>query len=203
MAYPINEGSVLEVQYRYRLQGQQLINVFHYESGLNIVDGRAAAEEAALAFYNGLGSTIQVLQTTDVTDVRIRAQWVNPTRYAFIEYIPDATIGAKLPPTLSIGTSVVLKKISELAGQAHRGRVFVGGGPVADAVIGTLTEAATEAWQEAAGFLTANIELVANPSILVPIIWSYTQPLGKDRIFEGSVDPVLRYQRRREVGSGI
>lgn len=202
MAYTVPADAIAEMQYRYKLGGQQLINVFHYKLNDETLDGRAVIEEAATEFYNAVGLFIAARQTTEVSDIHVRGQWVYPIRYAFYKYIPDTTAGVEDPPTLSIGTSIVLKKISDLAGHSHRGRVFVGGAPVSDAVVGTLTSGALGNWGTVAGKMVLDVDLPINLRIIEPVIWSYTDPTHADEIVQTNADPVLRYQRRREVGSG-
>jgi hypothetical protein len=36
-----------------------------------------------------------------------------------------------------------------------------------------------------------------------PVVWSATHPADRTLIEQGFVDPILRYQRRREVGVGV
>jgi len=202
MAYIIPSGAILEIQYRCRLGDQQCINVFHYLNNFTIEDGRAAAEEAAQYFWEEVGLAIATAQTADVTAIHVRAQWVHPVRYAFVEYTPDPNAGVAMIPTLSIGTCVVLKKLTDLAGHSHRGRAFIPGAPVADSDIGLLTVGGFATWDAVAQNLVKDMEVVGGTVFLDPVIWSYTDPTNTDEIVQATADQVLRYQRRREVGRG-
>lgn len=200
--YTIPANAILEVQYRYKLQGQQLINVLHYRLNQEVTDGRGAAEEAAENVFNEVFVGIQTRQTTDVTNCEVRAQWVHPTRYAHVTWYPPALAGSSAPPTLSIGTSIVLKKLADLAGHSHRGRIFVGGAPVSDTEIGLITAASLPGWRTIAETMAVDVELPLAVAIVEPVIWSYADRLTNDEIVQGEVDQALRYQRRREVGRG-
>ena len=203
MSYEVGEGAIAEVQYRYKMNGQQCINVFHYKYlGGTPVDGRASIEDIAESFHVLVGGALQALQTTDVTEVHVRAQWVYPTRYTYATFIPTIQAGLKAPPTLSVGTSVVMKKLADLAGQSHRGRIYLGGCAVYDALVGEIIEAELEPYIEAAANFDELLPVLADPNLMRPVIWSYTDPLNPDDIVDTAVDRALRYQRRREVGRG-
>lgn len=203
MPYPIPGNSIMELQYRYKMNGQQCINVFHYLGAYSFADGRAAATEMLNDFINRVAGIIQARQTSQVTDCRSRAQWVYPTRYAHIELAHPDPEGGQAPPTLSIGTSIVLKRMSDLASRSSRGRVFIGGGPVADAVVGELTVGALGTWNDLVSpVLLVELDTLASPGAGKPIIWSYTDPDNRDYVVTTAADRALRYQRRREVGRG-
>lgn len=204
MAYLIPMSSVLEVQYRYTLQSQQCINVFHYVNEIEFADGAAAAGELADDFIGKVAQAWSVFQTVEVANHAVRAQWVNPVRYQYVEhpFTPDSPASAA--PTLSIGTAAVLRRRGEVASRSTRGRVFLGGLPVSQLNIGTWIPGAlnTLNTQIAPGLATP-LAIGGGDDSCFPIIWSYTDPLNKDRVSTTQADPYARYQRRREVGRGI
>lgn len=201
MAYDIPAGGVLEVQHRYRLQGQQCINVYHYEAEVDIPDAGAELPFIAAAFDLGIANPIQTYQTNECIDGTIRAQWVTPFRYVYFQQPMADTVGTAAPPTTSIGTSLVVRRRSERATRSARGRVYIGGIAQTYLTIGTWNSSLTTAIRDVIANAVKST-LVANMINYYPIIWSYADPVNKDRVVSAEVDTYARYQRRREVGRG-
>lgn len=204
MAYPVASLSILEIQYRYKIQGQQCINVFHYQVDGAVVDGAAVLATFALDFSMNVANVLKANQTNDVTDIHLRSQWVHPVRYVPQILPVGDTFGDVLPPTESIGTCVVLKKLTDRASRSARGRIFLGGVAEASINIGTLESTfyttITGQWATAAIY---NLADATEGRFAAPVIWSYSDPAGVDEITASAVDRYARYQRRREVGRGI
>lgn len=127
MPYAIPAGSIAEIQWRYKIQGQQCINVFHYKNDASMADGATNLLGLMGEFDAGVANIIQSYQTTEVISGRIRGQWVHPTRYVYEEVDMADTVGTSAPPTVSIGTCLVVRRKSQLASRSSRGRIYVGG----------------------------------------------------------------------------
>lgn len=202
--YTIPVGAIIEMQWRAFLQSQQVICTFHYENSVSIIDGPLALQEYIENFGVTMGDGLRGHCTTDVQTIRWRGQVVHPTRYVHLEVIPAQTAGALAPPTVSIGTSVVCRKLTDLAARNARGRIFYPGIPTSYLNIGTLTTTAETNLRVAiAEQLPVNIQAATEGGEAMPVVWSYTAPARRTLIRRGTVDQFVRYQRRREVGRGI
>lgn len=204
MAYEVLAGSVIEMQYRYTIQGQQCINVFHYLLGSASIDGAADLQQFVATFAGNVAAPLQAFQTTDVTLCHVRGQYVHATRFVPYEEIVLGGAGTATPPTESIGTCAVLRKLTDVANRSSRGRIYLGGLAQTAIDIGTLTQTIYDgllaAWVDA---VTFPLEINEGANTGTPIVWSYSDPFHKPFITNGSVDRYARYQRRREVGRGI
>lgn len=203
MAYNISAGSIIEVQYRYRLAGQQCINTFHYQTDVAIEPAQDVDSTVAENFYTSVGVHLQSYQTSDVTGIMIRAQWVASTRYAYAEYFPEDSVGGLLPPTLSIGTSIVFRRRSDNAARWAQGRFFLGGYSVDGTSVGELDqETVDNITTDILPHLRVNIATGVGDGEVKPVVWSPTSTHPNQYVVEVAVDRYLRYQRRREVGRG-
>lgn len=204
MAYPLAAGDIVEIQYRYRMQSQQCINTFHYQLNDPVADGKLMIQGALSSFWTTIGVHISDLQTEEVEDIHLRGQAVHPQRYNYVTLTPPLTTGQITPPTASIGSCLVIRRKSEIAGVTANGRVFIGGLPTAAIDIGTLTPAYMG---QVNTDLVPNIPLALAAGdfgeILDPVVWSYQDPASTHSIVQAVADRYVRYQRRREVGQGI
>lgn len=204
MAYPVATGAIAELQYRYTIANQQCINVFHYRLQTDIIDGGAWMINAITNWMDTLGVVIQSYQTSEVTQIHVRGQWVYPTRYVAVEYTPADSVGGDAAPAVSIGTSIVMRRRSEVASRSARGRIYIGGVSKARTDVGTIKDIEY-------GGINGNLQPVMLSSLVDPgpvisalaVIWSYSDPTHSDEVVTAELDPNLRYQRRREVGRGI
>lgn len=194
----------MEMQLRYLLQGQQCINVFHYKLSGSLIDGALGLSEYLTQFNANMGAALQAFITSDGTNLLTRGQFVYPTRFVPQELGIAGGAGTATPPTESVGTSIVLRKLSDVASRSARGRIFLGGIAQTAVDIGTVTSgiqsALLAAWQPNIIMTLTSVTEIINAD---PVIWSYTDPTNTNRITNGTVDPYCRYQRRREVGRGI
>ena len=201
MPYAIPAGSIAEIQWRYKIQGQQCINVFHYKNDVSMADGATNLIGLMNEFDPNVANVFQSYQTTEVVEGRIRGQWVYPTRYVYEEQPMVDDAGTSAPPTVSIGTCLVVRRKSQLASRSARGRIYFGGLAGSYLTIGTwnstLTPVIKGLMQDAvkAAFVVDGVNFT-------PVIWSYADPGNADEVVTSLVDPYARYQRRREVGRG-
>lgn len=204
MSYTVPAGAILEVQYRYTLAAQQMINVFFYKLFDSSADGAQDAFDFAANFWDTVGTNIKNNQTTEVGLINIRAQWIKPTRYFPMTFTPSPAQGVITPPTYSVGTSVIIRKQSDVVGRSKRGRVYIGGVARVLGGPGSLTNTAKEQIQAEIGdAMLSNLVAAGSAATCGPVVWSYRNPTASVPITRTEVDQNLRYQRRREVGRGV
>lgn len=203
MAYSVPEGAIAEVQYRYTIAEQQCINTFFYKTPAEILDAAAWILSAITEKMDDEFIQIQSYQTSEVTNIHVRGQWVYPTRYVYEEYRPADGVGGAAPPALSIGTCLVFRRRSELASRSSRGRIYIGGIEKAKALVGQVDPMYQAELNTNIGAVVATgLTNGAGVPVCPPVVWSYSDPTHADEILTVALDPYLRYQRRREVGRG-
>lgn len=204
MAYTIPASSILEMQLRYTLDGQQLINVFHYRVDGPVLDGAGSLIAFAGDFDLKVARPLAGHQSNNVLNRAIRAQWVYPARYVPYDMPSFFTIGQVAASSESGGTAVSLKRLGDRANRKNRGRIYLGGVPETGCQISTLTNAYYNALNaEWAVACQASLDYAGEGRFADPVIWSYKRPIEFTVVESGSADRYVRYQRRREVGRGI
>lgn len=202
MAYIIPVDSVLEIRLRSLLFGQVCINTFHYRNDTEYADGAAALALAAADFNAVVWSAITPAIATDVVDTKIDAQWINPTRFRVLTTDASPAGGTAGGGTQESGTACVVKRFGEEANRHNQGRVFLFGCPGTQQLEGQWkTVFINTQLADVRDALKANIQTALGEN-LFPIIWSSARPLVRIPIVGAVVNPVIRYQRRREIGVG-
>lgn len=101
--------------------------------------------------------------------------------------------------------AVVIRKRTALAGRKYRGRWYVPGIPFINTLESQIDPAQLAAWNTLSGDLETTIMSVAGNSYqptLVPLWKNGVLPAGQPLTI-CVVDPILRSQRRRQIGRGI
>jgi len=202
MAYNIPDGSVLEIRLRATFNSQQVMNVFHYRNADTCPDGAASAAQVATQFNLSVWSILQPVLTEALLSVKIDAQWVHPIRYRVVTQDADPAAGAAAGGSLPTGVATVIRRFGEQANRHNQGRIFVFGVPLTKVSGSQLTQT----------FLDDNKVLFENISVtslqddnavqFEPCLWSSATPTERIPVVGGFLDPVVRYQRRRELGVG-
>lgn len=203
MAFPVSMFSILEVRLSGNLAGQFVETTWHYVAAVAFTDGGAAQDMMAADFEAKVWTPIRGGTSVDLTNVRITTQWIYPIRYVARTRSPMQSTGFDTSAALPSGAAIVLRRRSNLSGRKFRGRVFLPGIPYNS----TFNSQLTAAWLTANGFniQTAGVAALESPvgTGNPPVVWSATHPIDRTLIDQAFVDPVVRYQRRREVGVGI
>jgi len=202
MPYVIEPGAVLEIRLRASLFGQVVINTFHYSNEAEYSDGGAALLLAMADFNAVVWSAITNGISDKVLNVKIDGQWVYPIRYRTqtIDATPGA--GSHVGSTTQTGTAAVIKRFGEAANRHNQGRIYVYGVPTSFQGDGVWTNAfITTEGQDMADAVKAVIQTGLTEQ-LRPILWDRLAPTALQPIVGSGVNPVIRYQRRREVGVG-
>jgi len=202
-------NDVVIVTVRGRLHGQRVVNTFWYRLETGTLPFDVSTELAATALeFRSLWQTtaLSVLSHEYKVDAyRIQGLKRNLTgpwsRSTFYDRSTDGDVGADGGNSLPSTVSAVFKRLTELAGRSHRGRIFIAGVPSSSELDSIINPTGFGAWASAA-------EIVKLPLVsfdhwtLVPILKPRTFTAPVQDIIGSSCDPVLRVQRRREVGHG-
>jgi len=203
--YGIPQESVVEVIMGARNFDQQtVLNTFHYMNGVTIADGDAALGELLQDFEVMVFNFYATLMSSEVLELFTRAQWVWPTRYRARERVNGFTEGQGGAPATPSGVSMVVRRFAEIAGKQYSGRIYVPGLASADVVDSQLADAFITANKaDLEGTMTAELNTVTYGQFF-PVIWHGGAPQFDDKRVRGAfLDPIVRYQRRREVHVGI
>lgn len=201
----IDGPALLEVQMVGRLHGQRVRNVYHYllRGSLSFADGNGAAEDAASKFMTVVGSPLLLMLSDEYTLEYIQAQWVKPTRYRAV-HVPINSPGDSDENSLPSFAAAVLSFNGIGAGRSWTCRKYIAGLPVTVEEDSALTNAAVIALQlimadaltlEDVGDETHDLHLTCETA-------DSFEGSGLHEVTDGIVRPILRVQRRREIGVG-
>lgn len=206
MNYPIPSGSIVEVRITGTLFNQRTINVFHYLApGGTATNGDM--ELLLSAFEAGPYESFVSTVTTDWVGGRIQGQVISPTRQIALNFLPEDTAGTVEGTTLPGNNAAVLVRKTLTAGRTQQGRIFMPAMPSTWVTNGVINSTGLVAYAVMAGQLDATLDV--DGRIFQPIIVGYVKPPGSPgsyvnrgvvQVFE--VNPVVRSQRRREIGVG-
>lgn len=202
---PVAEGDILEARIEATLDGQQLITVFHY-----IVAATPGGlwddtvwDNLLTAFDGQVSSNIAFAQSEEVINRYNVLQKIRSDRYIAVRALAGEQSGGQVGQSAPSGVALVVRRKGILAARNNFGRVYVGGLPQ-DQLDGSRAEPAYLA-AVSAGLITAVTDTLddGNGRQLAPVIFNPTVGLADvTPIQYAEVDPVLRYQRRRELGVG-
>jgi len=200
--YAIPENSVLEIRMRATFNSQLVMNIFHYVNEQAIDNGQNALNEFGAAFEDEVWPIFQVPLSEAITDVRLDIQWVDPIRYRVFTRTPATDHGAAAGGSLPTGVAAVIRRFGDQANKHNQGRIYVFGVPLTKVSESRLTTT----------FLDDNKALWENVMVTIlhsdtfgdanPIIWSAAAHTERIPVIGGLLDPIVRYQRRRELGVG-
>lgn len=203
---PVANGDFFEIRVVGTLHGQICISTFRYlcirESGTGELD----MEPLLSDFEGGPWNSLRAILSSEFNTVRLFMQKINPVRYVSFEKVPEFTAGEVSGGACPSIIAFCMRKRLPTAGRDQRGRWFFPGVPVSSETDSKVTTAVLdgEPVAELSTMLLDVLEGVAGvtlvPSLIVPVGNSY---VNRGQIQTVSLDPVLRAQRRREVGRGI
>jgi len=198
---------MLGIQIVAMLHGQRVRNVFHYlypPDGIDLPDGKTAADNAIDDFIVNVLNPLLPLTSTEYHVDRVTAQWVLPTRYraTFDDTGWDGTAQGNCLPSYC---AVVVQKYAELAGPEFQGRNYFAGIPSSMEDNSRIEAVSYDDWTTFAVqlLLPLNLGLPASDVFLITKTPESINPIDiASIVVDSSVNPVLRAQRRREVGVG-
>lgn len=203
MAYPIAIGDVVEFIYKAKLHGQTVMNVFHYKSLAADADGQGILTGAAALFGDVVVTPIQTIQSNMIVNAKIQAQIVHPVRYQPITIAAPSDEGLDALTCGDTGHAVVVRRKGDLATRQNQGRIFIPGYPNSKVVAGQVSPVDAAALAAIGDAMKLQLEDMLSTFILAPILFNLALPVLTREVTYASVDSVVRYQRRREVGVGI
>lgn len=208
MAYPsipVAEGDILEGRVEATLDGQQIISVFHYI--VSATPGGLwddAVWTALLDDFDAKVSTgLAAGQSEEVINRYSVLQKIRSDRYIAVRVLSAEQSGSIVAPAAPSGVSVVIRRKGILAQRNNFGRVYLAGVPETS-IDGSRVEAAYLTLAQTALLQAVTTEVTDGAGrTLSPVIFNPTVGLADvTPIAYAEVDPILRYQRRRELGVG-
>lgn len=203
MPYPINDGAFAQLALMGRVNGQRVMNVFHYRfNGSSITDGEARLGVLIDAWDAPLGiaaNFLEMLADSYLLET-IRAQWILPIRYRYTDngaFNQNGTIVADLLPQ---NTQATIEWRPDVGGSRVNGGTRVGGLPVTANLGGLWTGASRTASDIFAASFILPVTLAEGE--LVPVVFNRLAPATSRVITDWVIKDSLRVLRRRTVGLG-
>lgn len=200
---PLAVGMIVEIRQTYRINGAFAMNTFHYRvAQASSTAGPSDLSLVVGAFDELVGGPIAQLQSNQVTNRIAYGQVIYPLRYASETFPSSLSEGQVEGAAAPSGVSLVIRRRGPLANRSSQGRIFVPGlpnlyidannsDPAINATILTLVNATLTALS------------FGTDGSAVPVLFNRTSPIDSISITDGSYDPELRYQRRREPSVGL
>jgi hypothetical protein len=200
--YPLPPQAVVEVQILGTLHGQRTRNTFHYlYTGSTPLDGPATLDALLTEFEQEVGNVILALQSNEQMCDGYQIQLIHPTRYRS-RFLASATPGSVQSSSLPSTSTVVLGRQGIVAGRRYQGRIYVPGVPLNHEDNSKIAVGQINAWTLAAEKLKKVLKGATVNDVFVPVVSKKQVVTGLDSVELTSMDPVLRVQRRRELGVG-
>jgi len=195
------------------LNGQQIVNVFHYQQTTANTSGVTETESLARAWNAQVFPDLLAAITSDAQYGIIESRsFVMPGGVLVGYDLPVSTVGGEDPPTLPPTVAVVIRKKTSRLGRKYRGRNYFAGVAVADVSAGSLVTSGTTLtrWNALATAMLVNPVWTASGSpTFTPVIAAYDKDedgvpiaLRSQPLTTTFLDMILRSQRRREIGVG-
>jgi len=185
-----------------KLFGQRTITTFHYKwtaadavTELSELQAEDLISAQLIALYRSV-------TTTDWQANYTRVFCVNPTSL-YTSYVkPLSGTGTVEPPTLPPANAAVITRRAFFRGPAGRGRVYLPAVASEYSEEGLVTAAGITLYTTLAEAMIEVIEVGDPLGELTPVLWN-TSTYVASTVDAFTVQPVLRVQRRREIGVGI
>jgi hypothetical protein len=211
MARPVGSGAIVEVVFEQQEVNQSVLNVFHYrlnnDTGL-IVDGDAITQQIANWVLIGLGNVPALIKPAFNNQwqfLRLRTQWIYPTRYTPLSYSSGAGPGTNVNPALPQNCATTITKRGLLADRHSIGSSHWAGMTTADLDAGVMTAGRLATMVGIADKMLVTIDTSAVPGSIdvVPIIYNRTTPAASLNVVDYVVQSTSRTMRRRTVQVGV
>jgi hypothetical protein len=211
MARPVGSGSIVEVVFEQQEVDQSVLNVFHYRLNNDtdfVVDGDAVTQLIANWLLIGLGNIPALIKPAFNTQwqyLRLRTQWITPTRYTPLSYSTGAGPGTNVNAPLPQNCATTITKRGLLAGRHSIGSSHWAGMTTADLASGVITAGrlATMVGIGDKVFATIDTSSVPGSIDLVPVIFNRVTPAASLNVVDFVVQSTSRTMRRRTVGLGV
>jgi len=205
MPYIIGVGSILEMSYHGKLDGQLFITQFHYlfATGTTIADGETAALEMIDNLNNAgnLSDDYLACIPDEVTDIRLRAQWITPVRYRYVIDPGGVRAGTVASPAMPSNVAVALTKTGEKANRHNIGTVHMPAVPTSFVGDSLVTVLGQIAYDELCSDIPDNFVLATGQDMR-PVLFNRPAPGTSVEIVQAFLQLTTRVNRRRTVGLG-
>jgi hypothetical protein len=194
-------NDIHQVVVRQLLHSQTILNVLHYR--VSVDGGAATPSDLATLITNNVIPQFKQCQSNELTHVDIVVQKIWPLP-PFVPIFSAVAAGAGSIAQNSLPTSMtaVITKRTAFAGRKYRGRVFVCGVPITLELDSQITAAGLILYNNLAAVLDDAQTSALGANAWVPIIW-HRVPKTFDTVVSADARPILRNQRRRQVGKGV
>jgi hypothetical protein len=203
MTYLMNAGDIVQVTVQMRMYQQIMLNTYHYRLTADVADGAASIDELLAVFDQSHVQEYCNFLSTAVTFGDIVGQKIWPIRYLPQLHTPvfgDQGLVDSEPVTTSV--AAVIRRKSILASKSARGRVYIPGIPFTNTQESQLPLATMTAIELLADVF-ADVFPITGPSSFEPVIYNRSDPQASAPVILAQVDPILRNQRRRQIGVGV
>lgn len=205
--YTIQEGAIIEARIKYRMNGQLLMNVFHYKAtAAGVADaGRSELLNFAQSFNedpNGWVVKWSDSATIKCECLQVEAQMIYPARYPY-EVTVVNVLGAGAETILPQNVQLSITKVGTAATRRGIGRIEVPGATPDMISDGVVTEAGND-WLESLA-LTAGQTYgppVGGTLVLQPVIFNRVTPANSQLMTTTRLQDTVRVSRRRTVRVG-
>lgn len=206
MPYVVTNGSVAAITLHGKHENQQVMNVFHYRvsSGGSLTDGRAALQALmnAVKADDKLAKVWTAALSVKATQLKMRGQWISPTRFGFLEEALDPAVGGEAGDAMPVNLAASITRRTDNAGRDQVGTIHMPAIPTSFVLNGILTAGALTAYGDV---LTQALEVLTTVDPAAewfPILFHRTAPSVAQQLTGGTVQPTARVMRRRTVGLG-
>lgn len=214
--------SVIEVQFHYNVNGQQCMNVWHYEEGVNypgtVWDAEKAVADRMVANLIQVGTMPKAfadLLSQDTFIKRVQCQQIFPLRYR--AYYADCNVPGSWTTAAPCNAQNVQSSLQKfgIGGTRHDiGAMHIGGIPEDALLEGYLTnaylaklQAFADAWKVSYAFDAGSgatiIPGIVKKKKVVVDGKDYYQVDGLTQLFGVDIKDEVRTMQRRTVGRGI
>jgi hypothetical protein len=202
-------GQIFEMRVIGSLYEQVCITTFRYRvttvTGTGSFPLPAIEAIAQNVWDDGVGLGMHYMTSNQFLSVVFEGQVIAPVRYVVSLDAPTNPTGVVDAAAAAPTVTGVVQKRSEFAGRDKRGRLFIPGVPLTFISGGRLNDTGQTAYGSAiAGFVApVHVTDTGGTVDLQPVIYNPLAPGNMTDWTEVTFDPILRVQRRREVGRGI
>lgn len=213
MSVLIALGDRIEIRMIGKISGQTTINSFYYEVTAKVpgVDFHLAALPPIWkqVFFDGeapdTGLARAISNQWNLSAVVAQVIF-QPRSIQMITQFIDVTGDIPSAP-LPSGAAVVIRRQGSVGARDNYGRVYIAGVPAENVVQSQLTFVGAGLFGPFVEAMKSDWEVIdpetAAGATLTPIIKPTPITTPTIKVFQTLVDPIIRYQRRREVGVGI
>jgi len=202
----INNGALLEVVIHSTNSGQRQMTVLHYRltdlgapadqwEKLEAVDDRFAA-------VDGIYDAIADVSGNDCEFQPVQLQWIFPERYAFRTFGSMPLLGQAVQGCEVSGVAATITKRGVESGRHNIGSVHMPNCPKESIASSMWSDPNLTLYGTLATRLRTPFTL-ATGGTLTPVIFNKANPALSVEVFGTTLQPEVRYQRRRTVGLGI